>query len=85
MIPCTFGQRQGFITITREDGVTYELTPVGDALGNFGDQKGRAVYRESGLGRAGQISFKAPTNALTLTGLTLELRSSGDIRLEPPR
>jgi len=34
----------------------------------------------------GRLStFKAPTNALTLTGLTLELRSSGDIRLEPPR
>lgn len=55
MIPCTFGQRQGFITITREDGVTYELTPVGDAPGNFRDQKGRPVYRQSGLGSDGQI------------------------------
>lgn len=55
MIPCTFGQRQGFITITRKDGVTYELTPVGDAPGNFRDQKGRPVYRQSGLGSDGQI------------------------------
>lgn len=25
MIPCTFGQRQGFVTITRKDGVTHEF------------------------------------------------------------
>jgi hypothetical protein len=25
MVPCTFGQRQGYITITREDGVAYDL------------------------------------------------------------
>ena len=55
MIPCTFGQRQGHITITRADGVTYELTPVGDAPGNFRDQKGHAVHRQSGLGSGGQI------------------------------
>lgn len=55
MSPCTFGQRQGFITITRKDGVTYDLTPVGDAPGNFRDQKGRPVYRQSGLGSEGQI------------------------------
>jgi len=55
MIPCTFGQRQGFITITRKDGVTHELTPVGDAPGNFRDQHGRPVYRQSGLGTQGQI------------------------------
>ena len=30
MIPCTFGQRQGYITLTRDDGVTHELSPVGD-------------------------------------------------------
>lgn len=55
MIPCTFGQRQGFITITREDGVTHELAPVGDAPGSFRDQNGNPVYRESGLGSEGQI------------------------------
>jgi len=55
MIHCTFSQRQGYITITREDGVTYELTPVGDAPGNFRDQKGRPVHRQSGLGSEGQI------------------------------
>ena len=45
MIPCTFGQRQGNVSITREDGVTHELEPVGDAPGTFNDQRGRRVYR----------------------------------------
>jgi hypothetical protein len=54
-IPCTFGQRQGYITITREDGVTHELTPIGDTPGNFRDQDGRPVYRQSGLGSEGLI------------------------------
>ena len=55
MMPCTFGQRQGYITITRDDGVTHELSPVGDKPGNYRDQDDRAVYRESGLGDQGQI------------------------------
>ena len=55
MIPCTFGQRQGTVSITREDGVTHELSPVGDEPGHFRDQHGRPVYRQSGLGTAGQI------------------------------
>jgi hypothetical protein len=28
MLSCTFSQRQGYISITREDGVTHELEPV---------------------------------------------------------
>jgi hypothetical protein len=55
MAPCTFAQSQGYITITREDGVTYELSPVGDKPGNFRDQDGHAVYRQSGLGSEGQV------------------------------
>jgi len=55
MIPCTFGQRQGYITITRDDGVTHDLSPVGDDPGNYQDQNGHAVYRQSGLGDQGQI------------------------------
>ena len=55
MIPCTFGQRQGHVTITRDDGVTHDLSPVGDAPGNFRDQDGRTVYRQSGLGDQGLI------------------------------
>jgi hypothetical protein len=55
MIPCTFSQRQGHITIARGDGVTHELSPVGDKPGNFSDQNGRPVVRQSGLGEMGQI------------------------------
>ena len=55
VIPCTFGQRQGYITITRSDGVTHDLEPAGDTPGNFRDQHGDAVYRESGLGQQGLI------------------------------
>lgn len=63
MLPCTFAQSQGFITITRDDGVTHELEPVGDAPGNFRDQDGRTVYRESGLGDQGQI-FRFPNESI---------------------
>lgn len=63
MVPCTFSQRQGYITIVREDGVTHDLEPVGDAPGNFRDQNGDAVYRESGLGDQGQI-FRFPTESV---------------------
>jgi len=63
MIHCTFSQRQGFITITREDGGTHDLEPVGDAPGNFKDQNGRTVYRQSGLGDQGQI-FRFPDESV---------------------
>jgi len=63
MVPCTFSQRQGYITITREDGVTHDLSPVGDTPGNFRDQDGNAVYRQSGLGEAGLI-FRFPKESL---------------------
>ena len=63
MVPCTFSQRQGYITITREDGVTYDLSPVGDTPGNFRDQGGHPVYRQSGLGKAGLI-FRFPQESL---------------------
>lgn len=55
MIPCVFSQRQGFVTIRRDDGVIHDLDPIGDAPGNFRDQHGRPVYRQSGLGSEGLI------------------------------
>lgn len=63
MIPCTFAQRQGYVTITREDGVTHDLSPTGDAVGNFRDQQGRTVYRQSGLGDQGLI-FRFPDESV---------------------
>lgn len=62
-LACTFSQRQGYVTITRSDGVTHELSPVGDTPGNFRDQNGRTVYRQSGLGDQGEI-FRLPTESV---------------------
>jgi hypothetical protein len=59
MLPCTFSQNQGHVRITREDGITHDLTPEGDSPGNYRDQDGRPVYRQSGLGSEGLI-FRFP-------------------------
>ena len=59
MIPCTFSQRQGHVTISRSDGVIHDLSHTGDRAGNFTDQHGRAVYRQAGLGDQGLI-FRFP-------------------------
>lgn len=83
MIPCVFYQSQGFITLTRDDGVTHELAPVGDTPGNFNDQDGRAVYRESGLGDQGQI-FRFPDESVFVYWDTAALESDdGDNTTAP--
>jgi hypothetical protein len=63
-IRCVFSQRQGAVTIVRDDGVTYELTPVGDSPGSYRDGQGRPAQRESGLGDAGQIFRLAEKSVL---------------------
>ena len=63
LIPCRFSQRQGYITITRSDGITHDLAPVGDAPGNYEDRDGHSVYRQSGLGDQGQI-FRFPEESV---------------------
>lgn len=63
LIPCSYSQRQGYITIARADGVTHELAPVGDAPGNYTDELGRSVIRQSGLGDQGQI-FRLPDESV---------------------
>ncbi len=63
MIHCVFSQRQGYITIRREDGVIHELSPVDDTPGNYRDQDGHAVYRQSGLGDQGLI-FRFPDESV---------------------
>ena len=55
VIPCTFSQRQGYIIINRSDGVLHDLSPIGDAPGNFLDQNKEPAYRQSGLGENGLI------------------------------
>jgi hypothetical protein len=63
MISCAFSQRQGYVTITRDDGVTHDLSPAGDTAGNFEDQDGRSVFRQSGLGDQGLI-FRFPDESI---------------------
>ncbi|MGE5655135.1 MAG: SH3 domain-containing protein [Actinomycetota bacterium] len=53
--PCTFSQRQGFVSIQLQNGKRYELRPVGNQPGNYQDQNGQPAYRQSGLGDRGQI------------------------------
>jgi len=78
MIPCTFSQRQGYVTINRSDGVLHQLSPSEDAPGNFKDQEGRAVYRQSGLGDQGLI-FRFPDESVFVYWSTAELaRNDGD-------
>jgi len=62
-VACTFSQYQGNVYIDRSDGVSYELVPSGDVAGNFVDQDGNAVYRQSGLGNAGLI-FRMPDESV---------------------
>lgn len=77
MIPCTFGQRQGSITITRDDGVTHDLSPEGDQPGNYRDQDGNAVYRQSGLGDQGQI-FRFETESVFVYWSTAALEPQSE-------
>lgn len=58
-LPCQFSQRQGYVSITRSDGIAYHLSPKDDAVGNYLDQDGQPVYRRSGLGAEGLI-FQMP-------------------------
>lgn len=59
VIACNFSQRQGYITINRDDGIVHDLAPVENAIGTFKDQNNEMVYRQSGLGTHGLI-FRFP-------------------------
>lgn len=64
VIPCTFGQRQGNVTITRSDGVTHDLVQVEEQPGHYRDQHANEVIRDvSGLGEAGLI-FRFPDESV---------------------
>jgi len=47
-LPCTFSQRQGYVSIVVADTDAYTLSPVGDAPGNYVDADSRPVYRQAG-------------------------------------
>jgi hypothetical protein len=77
VVPCTFSQRQGFVTITRQDGITYELSPTGSEPGNYVDQNGQAAYRQAGLGDRGQI-YRLANESVYLYWDTAGLPSSSN-------
>lgn len=54
-VGCSFSQRQGYITIDRDDGVTHDLSPAGDGPASYVDADGRPVQREDALGDQGLI------------------------------
>jgi hypothetical protein len=62
-LACTFSQRQGNVSIDRSDGISHDLQPAGEAVGNFRDQHGNTVYRQSGLGDQGLI-FRFPDESV---------------------
>ena len=63
IIPCHFYQAQGHVVITRSDGVEHDLIPDAVTAGNFTDQRGSIVYRQSGLGDQGLI-FRFPAESV---------------------
>ena len=63
VIRCIFSQRQGYVSIAREDGVRHDLSPVGESPGNFTDQHGQTVYRQGDLGDQGLI-FRFPDESV---------------------
>ena len=63
MIGCTFSQRQGYVSIRREDGVSHILSPVADRVGEYLDRNGNPVRRETGLGDQGLI-FRFPDESV---------------------
>jgi hypothetical protein len=83
MIPCTFSQRQGYITIDRSDGVTHDLAPDGDTVGNYTDQDGTRVYRQGGLGDQGLI-FRFPDESVYVYWSTAALEPSADDNATAP-
>jgi hypothetical protein len=77
MIGCRFSQRQGYVTITRDDDVTHELTPIGDQPGSYHDQHGYPVTRENDLSDYGLI-FRLPTESVYVYWNTAALEPVAD-------
>ena len=77
MTGCTFSQRQGYITIRRDDKVIHELSPIGDEPGRYHDQHGYEVRREFGLGDQGLI-FRFPQESVFVYWNTAALEPTTD-------
>jgi len=77
MLSCSFSQRQGYVTIARSDGVLHDLSPTGDAPGNFVNAEGEPVYRQRGLGDQGLI-FRMPEESVYVYWSTAALEGSAE-------
>ena len=77
MIGCRFSHRQGYVTITRDDNVTHELTPAGDQPGSYHDQHGYPVTRENSLGDQGLV-FRFPAESVYVYWNTAALDPAAD-------
>jgi len=84
VVACTFSQHQGNVYIDRRDGVSYAFTPTGDEPGNFVDESGRPVYRQSGLGSDGLI-FRTSDESVWVywDATSLEQSSASDYPTAP--
>lgn len=71
---CSFSQRQGAVTIDRADGVIHELSPAAEAAGEYRDQRGQVVRRES-LDDQGLV-FRFPDEAVYVYWRTAGLADS---------
>ena len=76
-LPCRFYQAQGHVVITRSDGVKHDLAPDESAIGNFTDQQGNTVYRQSGLDDQGLI-FRLPDESVYVYWSTAMLAPADD-------
>ena len=77
MIGCAFSQRQGYVTIAREDGVAHNLTPVANWPGLYHDQHGNEVRREFGLSDQGLV-FRFPGESVFVYWSTAGLETVAD-------
>lgn len=82
-VACTFSQRQGHITITRADGVAYDLKPAGSAPGQYQDQHGRPAHRQDGLGSDGLIFRLAHESVYVYWGAPAQGASDADNATAP--
>lgn len=60
---CTFSQRQGFITIRRQDGVTHEFRPQGNRANRYVDSQGGQVIRGDAGGNI-YTMYRTPSESI---------------------
>ena len=82
-VACIFSQRQGFVTISLDNGVVYELHPSGDSPGNYLDEHGQPAFRQSGLGADGLV-FRLQEESIYVYWSTTGLPGEGPVDPQQP-